>query len=215
MATLRLVTRSTRTLLRSTPTRPFSLSLRRLNEDGQEEKKNPNTDFSAQNARKNDTADQYSKIQNSKPLNPHLTNTTSTISSQMPSVGKDSPPPELISGVDGEFQPRDSVKENTERMTGGTQDGAGKGVGKEGLQGTGAGSEGKHEGQAHQGLARGKEGKEGEAQEGELGVGELEGASFRVEPLRRTGEDMSTMRARLLCESMPDPLIVAAGANMK
>jgi hypothetical protein len=35
----------------------------------------------------------------------------------------------------------------------------------------------------------------------ELGVGEMEGASFRVEPLRRTGEDTTTMRARLLCPS--------------
>lgn len=35
----------------------------------------------------------------------------------------------------------------------------------------------------------------------ELGVGEMEGASFRIEPLRRTGEDATTMRARLLCPS--------------
>jgi hypothetical protein len=35
----------------------------------------------------------------------------------------------------------------------------------------------------------------------DLGVGEMEGASFKVEPLRRTGEDSTTMRARLLCPS--------------
>jgi hypothetical protein len=35
----------------------------------------------------------------------------------------------------------------------------------------------------------------------ELAVGEMEGASFKVEPLRRTGEDTTTMRARLLCPS--------------
>lgn len=35
--------------------------------------------------------------------------------------------------------------------------------------------------------------------EGELGVGELEGAKFKVEPLRRHGEDPETMRARLTC----------------
>lgn len=35
----------------------------------------------------------------------------------------------------------------------------------------------------------------------ELGVGEMEGASFKVEPLRRVGEDATTMRARLLCSS--------------
>ncbi|KAM0251453.1 hypothetical protein ACHAQJ_008205 [Trichoderma viride] len=36
---------------------------------------------------------------------------------------------------------------------------------------------------------------------GELQVGELEGAKFRVEPLRRVGEDDSTKRARLLYQS--------------
>ncbi|KAL2392377.1 Succinate dehydrogenase assembly factor 2, mitochondrial [Exophiala dermatitidis] len=35
----------------------------------------------------------------------------------------------------------------------------------------------------------------------DFGVGELEGISFRVEPLRRTGEDLATMRARLLYQS--------------
>lgn len=35
----------------------------------------------------------------------------------------------------------------------------------------------------------------------DLGVGEMEGASFRIEPIRRTGEDTTTMRARLLCPS--------------
>jgi hypothetical protein len=33
----------------------------------------------------------------------------------------------------------------------------------------------------------------------ELKVGEIDGVKFRVEPLRRTGEDLRTMRARLLC----------------
>lgn len=33
----------------------------------------------------------------------------------------------------------------------------------------------------------------------ELGVGEMEGITFKVEPIRRQGEDISTMRARLLC----------------
>ncbi|OHE91560.1 hypothetical protein CORC01_13157 [Colletotrichum orchidophilum] len=35
----------------------------------------------------------------------------------------------------------------------------------------------------------------------ELGVGEFEGIKFRVEPLRRKGEDERTMRARLLYQS--------------
>lgn len=33
----------------------------------------------------------------------------------------------------------------------------------------------------------------------EFAVGELEGAKFRIEPLRRTGEDVDTKRARLVC----------------
>lgn len=38
------------------------------------------------------------------------------------------------------------------------------------------------------------------AQEGaELGVGELQGANFKIEPLRRVGEDDKTKRARLIC----------------
>jgi succinate dehydrogenase flavin-adding protein (antitoxin of CptAB toxin-antitoxin module) len=36
---------------------------------------------------------------------------------------------------------------------------------------------------------------------GELDVGELEGAKFKIEPLRRTGEDTNTKRARLLYQS--------------
>ncbi|KAK3301314.1 Flavinator of succinate dehydrogenase-domain-containing protein [Chaetomium fimeti] len=35
----------------------------------------------------------------------------------------------------------------------------------------------------------------------DLEVGELQGATFKVEPLRRVGEDPSTMRARLLYQS--------------
>ncbi|KAL9112278.1 MAG: hypothetical protein Q9227_003396 [Pyrenula ochraceoflavens] len=61
--------------------------------------------------------------QSSKPENPHMTNTTSTISNEMPSVGADKAPPELISSVDPDFVPKDSVPENTERMTGQTQKG--------------------------------------------------------------------------------------------
>lgn len=35
----------------------------------------------------------------------------------------------------------------------------------------------------------------------EMAVGELEGAKFKIEPLRRTGEDAETMRARLTYQS--------------
>jgi hypothetical protein len=40
---------------------------------------------------------------------------------------------------------------------------------------------------------------------GELGVGELQGAKFRIEPLRRVGEDIETKRARLVCTSFDRP----------
>lgn len=33
----------------------------------------------------------------------------------------------------------------------------------------------------------------------DLGVGEMEGGKFRIEPIRRIGEDVNTMRARLVC----------------
>ncbi|KAF2686069.1 TPR repeat protein-like protein [Lentithecium fluviatile CBS 122367] len=167
MASSRLAIRSSRALLTlGRSTRPFSVYASRCNE------------FDALNKRAQDTAQEYRKYQTSKPLNPHFTNTTSTIANEMPSVGKDAPPPELITNVDGEFAPKDAVPENTERMTGGTQSSQSADV---------SGS--------NKGLKGDVEGK------GELGVGELEGASFKVEPLRRTGEDNATMKARLLYQS--------------
>ena len=86
------------------------------------------------------------------------------MANEMPSVGADKAPPELLTAVDPDFTPKDAVPENTERMTGGTQKG-----GPDGGVNT------------------------------ELGVGEMEGAQFKVEPIRRTGEDGNTIRARLLC----------------
>ncbi|KAJ5777880.1 hypothetical protein N7520_001126 [Penicillium odoratum] len=43
--------------------------------------------------------------------------------------------------------------------------------------------------------------QESGAQKPELGVGEMEGITFKVEPLKRSGEDTTTMRARLLYQS--------------
>ncbi|KAF4974511.1 hypothetical protein FDECE_18660, partial [Fusarium decemcellulare] len=40
-----------------------------------------------------------------------------------------------------------------------------------------------------------------ESQSPELGVGELQGAKFKIEPLRRVGEDDATKRARLVYQS--------------
>ncbi|KAK4697738.1 succinate dehydrogenase assembly factor 2, partial [Lecanoromycetidae sp. Uapishka_2] len=84
----------------------------------------------------------------------------------MPSVGADKAPPELITSVDPDFVPKDSVPKNTERMTGDTQKGGPE-----------------------------------DGSNAELDVGEMEGAKFKVEPIRRTGEDGNTMRARLLYQS--------------
>jgi len=123
---------------------------------------------------KNDTAETWEKIQKEKPLNPHMTNTNSTISNEMPSIGKDSVPPEMITSVEGDFTPKDSVPENTDRMTGGTQ----KPAPESGVN-------------------------------ADLDVGEIEGGQFRVEPLRRSGEDANTMRARLLCSSMMSSTVEA------
>ena len=116
------------------------------------------------NEREHPNAEEHRKYQKEKPNNPHMTNTSSTITNDMPSLGKDKPPPDMLSSADLNFVPEDRVPENTERMTGGTQ----------------AGSPDK-------------------VSPPEFGVGEMEGVSFKVEPLRRTGEDLITMRARLLC----------------
>jgi hypothetical protein len=55
------------------------------------------------------------------------------------------------------------------------------------------------------------------AQKPELGVGEMEGITFKVEPLKRAGEDAATMRARLLCLStypVLHNLLLISQANM-
>jgi len=115
---------------------------------------------------KDPTEEEHRKHQIDRPLNPHMTNTTSTITNDMPSLGKDKPPPEMISSVDGEYVPKDSIPKNTEHMTGGTQMPVSD-----------------------------------PSSEKELEVGEMEGATFKVEPKRRLGEDMNTLRARLQCQS--------------
>ena len=52
-----------------------------------------------------------------------MTNTTSTFHDDMPSVGEDKPPPDMISSVDPDYVPKDATPKNTEKMTGGTQPG--------------------------------------------------------------------------------------------
>lgn len=162
MSTTRALMRASRLAARSN-IRPFTTTPSR------------HADHSQINARGNDTAEAYRKFQMEKPLNPHMTNSNSTISNEMPSVGKDSAPPELLTNVDPDFKPKDSKPENTERMTGGTQ----KPAPDAGVN-------------------------------ADLKVGEIEGGTFRVEPLRRSGEDANTMRARLLCKLSHHVRVTAA-----
>jgi hypothetical protein len=128
-----------------------------------------------QEGRIHPNADEYRQTQKEKPLNPHMTNTNPTINNkqELPKVGKDSAPPELISAVDPNATPADKRPENTERMTSGNQPG--------------------------------DPSKVSPSSDSDLGVGEMEGAAFKVEPLRRTGEDAITMRARLLCPFTSSP----------
>ncbi|CAN9210877.1 unnamed protein product [Alternaria alternata] len=170
MASSRLVARSTRALfsLQRTQCRTFSISTIRHNE------------FEALNKRTNDTSETYRKYQIERPLNPHFTNTTSTIANEMPSIGEDAAPPELITNADSKFTPKDSVPENTKRMTGGTQGSKDQDV-------SGANSE--------------------------LGVGEMEGAKFKVEPIRRTGEDPNTMHQSRKRGTLESDLLLSTFAD--
>ncbi|KAL4882082.1 WD40-repeat-containing domain protein [Aspergillus karnatakaensis] len=101
--------------------------------------------------------------QTERPPNPAFTNTTSTLTKDIPSAGKAPVPPDVLSSADPNFKPVDTYPGKVEHYTGGRQ--------------------------------------EPGAQKPELGVGEMEGITFKVEPLRRTGEDVSTTRARLLYQS--------------
>lgn len=123
----------------------------------------------------------YGDLQKSKPLNPHLTNHTCTNdpNTHIPKVGVANAPPELISAVEADS----GEPENLHRMTGEALDDDVNGddmLKQGGRNGPGLG------------------GSFGDG-EMELGVGEMAEAKFRIEPLRRQGEDLSTMRARLLC----------------
>ncbi|RDK43592.1 G-protein comlpex beta subunit CpcB [Aspergillus phoenicis ATCC 13157] len=115
------------------------------------------------NDRAPSTAPEHRKNQTNKPPNPHVPNTTSTMTKDFPKVGEKPAPPEMLNSVDPNYRPADPYPGRVEHFTGGRQE-------------TGA-------------------------QKPELGVGEMEGITFKVEPLRREGEDVTTMRARLLYQS--------------
>ncbi|PGH20732.1 hypothetical protein AJ80_03492 [Polytolypa hystricis UAMH7299] len=112
------------------------------------------------NERSQSTAPAHREYQTSKPLNPSITNTTSTSAKGIPKVGAQNAPPEFISSADPNYKPA-----GAEHVTGGG-----------GAQA-------------------------GEPRKPDLDLGELEGIKFKVEPLKREGEDTSTMRARMLYQS--------------
>ena len=114
--------------------------------------------------RQHENAPSWRETQKEKSLGPHLTHTTSTIANDIPSVGADKAPPELITSVDPDFVLSDPVSEKAKQNANGAAKDADTGV-----------------------------------INSELGVGEMEGGKFKIEPLRRTGEDGNTLRARLLC----------------
>lgn len=151
--------------------RPLSLSSRTLFK-AETDAVSPQT---PSKARIHPNAEEFRETQKNRPLNPQLTNTTSANADSqektVPNIGKDKPPPEFLSKVDPKFTPKDRVPENTERMSGGTQAGDPDKVSQ----------------------------ASSSSSPGEYGVGEMEGAAFKIEPLRRMGEDSATMRARLLC----------------
>lgn len=118
----------------------------------------------ASDERQHENAPSWRETQKEKTLGPHLSHTTSTIANELPSVGADKAPPELLTSVDPDFVLADSVPENTEQTP--------NRASKDAVAG---------------------------AASSELGVGEMEGGKFKIEPLRRTGEDGNTLRARLLC----------------
>ena len=131
MAPLRIISRSLRT---NVSKRAFTSTPSHFAAPTSEGPAPPKSTFTASpesaekhaplNARVQDTAEQYRKFMMERPINPHMTNTTSTIANEMPSVGADAAPPELLTSADPSFtNPKDSVPENTERMTGGQQSG--------------------------------------------------------------------------------------------
>lgn len=165
---------------------------------------------------------EYRKGQKESATNPHMTNSNSALQEGMPKAGVFNAPPEMLSKTDPNFNPRDSVPENTDRMVGGQQskgqvNGGAQRVGgprrevkeseKEWTRQRQDGMGMPAEGRGAVGLGEVAEGGEGYKGGGsyvnhtdELQVGELEGGSFKIEPLLRTGEDAATMRARLLCK---------------
>ena len=172
-----------------------------------------NSNSNPGNAQEHSNTNEYRDKQKAKELNPHMTNSNSTFQQGMPKAGAFNAPPEMLSATDKNFIPRDSVADNTDRMMGGVQNppsqkedgiriggnkrkveqrewnrdgGDGKGVSKEAREKIGLGE-----------VAAGGEGYKGGGSyanhSDELQVGELEGGSFKIEPLLRTGEDANTI----------------------
>lgn len=123
--------------------------------------------------RAHDTVGGWREKQQSRPLNQALSGSTPAESAGSPSVGAHNPPPELLSSADPDWTP-DGQKSVAEAEASGSP------------RGQDSAAEHQHN----------------EGARGDLDVGVIEGGSFRVSPLRRSGEDGTTIRARLLCTSL-------------
>ena len=176
MTTPRLFVRSSR--LRSTVS--LGVRCRQASQAG-----NPFQRRSYADERAHPQTEEWRATQKARELNPKVTIKTSTVMDNVPKVGVENAPPELLSSVTDSPQPTDSAAGNTAEVTGKFQQ-----------------KRRREWGNAERNVL--------DADQKDLGVGELEGAKFKVEPLRRTGEDIKTMRARLLCLSLAPVLPILA-----
>lgn len=197
---------SIRAIRASATSRQLAISARRM--------ATTNSNANPGNAQEHSNTNEYRDKQKAKELNPHMTNSNSTFQAGMPKAGAFNAPPEMISATDSKFVPRDSVRDNTDRMMGGTQNpetmkenGMRIGGDKRKVDQREWNRDAPKDQRQAIGLGEVAEGGEGYKGGGsyvnhtdELQVGELEGGTFRIEPLLRTGEDASTMRQRLLCK---------------
>ncbi|KAF8440582.1 Flavinator of succinate dehydrogenase-domain-containing protein [Terfezia claveryi] len=118
-----MLTRTLRPLLQTIPrpapaSRTFTSAIALL-----KSKSNPKPNSTPQSPPS--ASSDYAHRESTTPLNPHLTNTTSTLHPSTPSIGAFPPPPEFLSTVSPSYNPLDSNPENTARLTGNTQDGLG------------------------------------------------------------------------------------------
>lgn len=123
-----------------------------------------------------------------KPLNPQLTNPTSTLraDSHVPTVGARNAPPELLSAVEGSFNPK--------------KDGGGGGGGQSIESSSSSTSQSRGQPSNKNPGSNEKTPHRPSYSTDEEVISTLEG-KFKIEPLRRHGESLATMRSRLQYQS--------------